>query len=124
GPALMQIASLYVGADEQGQLQGAFSAIRAVTGMLGPIVFTQVLALAIGDDVVIPWAGVAFGLSAALLFASMIAAAFATRPSLLAAPLPSPAPPTPPPAPANVGAPSGEPAAAASSTDSTDGSRS
>ena len=37
-----------IDASEQGQLQGALGSMRAVNGMIGPLLFTQVFALAVG----------------------------------------------------------------------------
>ena len=56
---------------EQGQLQGALGSIRAVTGMLGPMIFTQVFAAAVrhGGE---PLLGAAFLLSAVLLLATLV----------------------------------------------------
>ena len=46
-PAMQALMSARIGADAQGQLQGALSSMRGVTGMIGPIVFTQIFARAI-----------------------------------------------------------------------------
>ena len=56
---------------EQGQLQGALGSIRAVTGMLGPVVFTQVFAAAVrhGGE---PLLGAPFLLSAVLLLVTLV----------------------------------------------------
>jgi DHA1 family tetracycline resistance protein-like MFS transporter len=43
-PALQSLMSRRVGPDEQGRLQGALASLRAVTGMGGPLLFTQVFA--------------------------------------------------------------------------------
>jgi DHA1 family tetracycline resistance protein-like MFS transporter len=66
-PSLLGLTTRLVGADEQGQLQGAFSSLRAVASVTAPLVFTQVFAVAAGDlqSVLIP--GAAFLLGAILL---------------------------------------------------------
>ncbi len=47
GPSLQSLMSHRVDPTEQGQLQGAIGSIRALTGMLGPLLFTQVFAAAV-----------------------------------------------------------------------------
>lgn len=44
GPSFQSLMTHRVSASEQGQLQGAIGSIRAMTGMLGPLLFTQVFA--------------------------------------------------------------------------------
>jgi len=44
GPGLQSLMSQRVGADEQGQLQGANNSMMGIAGMIGPILFTQVFA--------------------------------------------------------------------------------
>ena len=51
GPSLQALMSARVGSDAQGQLQGALSSMRGVTGMIGPILFTQIFARSIGARV-------------------------------------------------------------------------
>ncbi len=73
-PAFQALMSQRIDPAEQGQLQGALGSIRAVTGMLGPLVFTQVFAMAVrqgGDGVL----GAPFLLSALLLLVALAAAA-------------------------------------------------
>lgn len=80
-PAFQALMSRRISPGEQGQLQGALGSIRAVTGMLGPLIFTQVFALAVrhGDMHTL---GAAFLLSAALLvLAFVIAAKVLPRPA-------------------------------------------
>ncbi len=48
GPALQAMMTSKVDPDEQGRLQGANGAIGSVSGLFGPIAFTQVFAWAIG----------------------------------------------------------------------------
>lgn len=70
-PAFQALMSQRIDAMEQGQLQGALGSIRAVTGMLGPIIFTQVFATAVkaGQP---QWLGAAFMLSAVLIVVALV----------------------------------------------------
>lgn len=65
-PSFQSLMSRRISPAEQGQLQGALGSIRALTGMLGPMLFTQVFAAAVrlGDRNTL---GAAFVLSAILL---------------------------------------------------------
>jgi DHA1 family tetracycline resistance protein-like MFS transporter len=56
---------------EQGQLQGAISSLRAMTGMIGPILFTQVFSTAVshGGTVLL---GAPYFLSAGLLLVALL----------------------------------------------------
>lgn len=65
-PSFQSLMSHRVDPTEQGQLQGALGSMRALTGMVGPILFTQVFAAAVGTQHV-PLLGAPFMLSAALL---------------------------------------------------------
>lgn len=69
-PSFQSLMSHRVNATEQGQLQGALGSIRALTGMIGPLLFTQVFAAAVGLDHV-KWLGAPFLLSAVLLAAAL-----------------------------------------------------
>jgi DHA1 family tetracycline resistance protein-like MFS transporter len=73
GPSIQSLMSHRVDPAEQGQLQGALGSVRAMTGMLGPILFTQVFALAArhGGGVLL---GAPYFLSAALLAAGFLIA--------------------------------------------------
>lgn len=80
GPALQSMFSREAGDDEQGQLQGAIGSVHGVTGMLGPILFTQVLAWAIDADrghAPTAVAGAPFLLAAGLMALATIVAAYA-----------------------------------------------
>ena len=61
-----------VGPSEQGQLQGAISSIRGISGMLAPILFTRTFAAFIGrwQDWHLP--GSPFLLSSLLLLSAMV----------------------------------------------------
>ena len=76
-PAMQSIATRFVNVSEQGALQGATSSLRGVSGMIGPITFTQVLAFEIAKGTM---PGMAYGLSAALLaFSFLVVVALARR---------------------------------------------
>lgn len=47
GPAMQSLMSQRVDPTSQGKLQGAINSLRAITGMIGPLLFTQVFAVAI-----------------------------------------------------------------------------
>jgi MFS transporter, DHA1 family, tetracycline resistance protein len=70
-PAFQALMSQRIDPMEQGQLQGALGSVRAVTGMLGPIIFTQVFAASVknGSSHLL---GAAFILSAGLLIAALL----------------------------------------------------
>ncbi|MFO1503080.1 MAG: TCR/Tet family MFS transporter [Steroidobacteraceae bacterium] len=70
-PSFQSLMSRRIDPAEQGQLQGALGSIRAVTGMLGPVVFTQVFAAAVhhGGQAVL---GAPFLLSAVLLLVTLV----------------------------------------------------
>jgi DHA1 family tetracycline resistance protein-like MFS transporter len=70
-PSFQSLMSHRVDATEQGQLQGALGSIRALTGMIGPLLFTQVFAAAVGAQRV-PALGAPFLLSAALLVVALV----------------------------------------------------
>ena len=69
GPAFQALATRLAGADEQGTLQGAIASLRGVSGMIGPIAYTQILAweVAGGHN---PGGG--YGLAAVLLALSLV----------------------------------------------------
>ena len=79
GPSAQAIMSRRVGPSEQGRLQGATSSLQAITGMIGPTLFTQVFAQSIarGEGLHVP--GMAFYVAAAMLVLSGIIAWRVTR---------------------------------------------
>jgi DHA1 family tetracycline resistance protein-like MFS transporter len=79
GPPLQALMSREVGPVQQGQLQGALSSMRGITGMIGPLLFTQVfsLALAAGSAPRLP--GAPYLLAALLVGVSVLVAAWFTR---------------------------------------------
>jgi len=70
GPSMQALMSARIGADAQGQLQGALASMRGVTGMIGPILFTQIFARSIDGRVPIP--GAPFLLAAAFVLGSFL----------------------------------------------------
>ncbi len=85
GASAQSLMSRRVSATEQGQLQGALTGIRGITGVIGPGLFTQTFARAIdaGSRVQLP--GAAFLLSAALLATAVAVAWRVTQPEPAAA---------------------------------------
>lgn len=71
GPASQGLMSRRVGADEQGQLQGAAASLRSLTDILGPGLFTLTFAHFIRASAPIHLPGAPFFLSALLLAAAL-----------------------------------------------------
>jgi MFS transporter, DHA1 family, tetracycline resistance protein len=65
----------------QGKLQGAINSIRAISGMFGPLLFTQVLANAISPSIPIHFPGAPYFLAGLLLLSSFLLASYVTRAS-------------------------------------------
>jgi DHA1 family tetracycline resistance protein-like MFS transporter len=84
GPAFQALMSRRVEASAQGRLQGAIGSLAGVTGMIGPLLFTQVFAFGIAST----WLhlpGAPYLLSATLLGLSLLVAlAVTNRPSEVA----------------------------------------
>jgi DHA1 family tetracycline resistance protein-like MFS transporter len=78
-PAVMGIMSRRVGADEQGQLQGANASIQGIASMIGPGLFTLSFAWAIRPELGLHVPGTPFVLAGLLLLASMAIAWRVTR---------------------------------------------
>src|SRR5262249_28789090 len=77
-PATLGLMSRRVGSSEQGQLQGANSSIMGIANLLGPGLFTQTFAVAIGSHSLhLP--GAPFVLASALLVIAAVSAWIATR---------------------------------------------
>jgi MFS transporter, DHA1 family, tetracycline resistance protein len=90
-PAMQSLMSRRVDPTSQGKLQGAINSIRAITGMAGPVVFTQIFAVAISPVVRFHLPGAPYHLAALLLFSSLLLAVYVTRPGAAAQPAPQPA---------------------------------
>src|SRR5712692_6468355 len=80
-PAMQSLMARHVDPSSQGKLQGAINSLRAITGMAGPVLFTQVFALAISPRYGHHFPGAPYHLAAVLLGASLLLAAYVTRPS-------------------------------------------
>jgi DHA1 family tetracycline resistance protein-like MFS transporter len=78
-PALQSLMSRRVGPSEQGQLQGALMSLFGVAGMIAPLVFTQVFALAITPARAMKLPGAPYWLASALLAGSLLLAWNVTR---------------------------------------------
>jgi DHA1 family tetracycline resistance protein-like MFS transporter len=78
-PALQGLMTRLVSPSEQGLLQGATSSINGITGMIGPIVFSQVFAYFIAPERTAPFPGAPFLLAGAILWFALGLAAWVTR---------------------------------------------
>jgi MFS transporter, DHA1 family, tetracycline resistance protein len=74
GPAMQSLMSQRVDATSQGKLQGAINSLRALTGMVGPILFTQVFSATIASNAKLHLPGAAWYLAGVLLFSAMLVA--------------------------------------------------
>lgn len=79
GPAAQGMMCRRVSPSEQGQLQGAISSLRGISGMLGPGLFTLTFAAFIGRWREFHLSGAPFLLSSILLLAAMITVASLRR---------------------------------------------
>ena len=78
-PAIQSLMSRLVDPSSQGKLQGAINSLRAMTGMVGPVLFTQVFALAISPRARIHLPGAPYYLAGVLLLSSLLMAVYVTR---------------------------------------------
>jgi MFS transporter, DHA1 family, tetracycline resistance protein len=74
------LMSRHVGADEQGQLQGANQSLQGIANMIGPGLFTLSFSLAIRPELGIHLPGTPFLLASLLVLAALAIAWRATRP--------------------------------------------
>jgi DHA1 family tetracycline resistance protein-like MFS transporter len=74
-PPIQALMSRELPPAQQGQLQGALGSMRGITGMIGPILFTQVFSLALPRRI----PGAPYLLAAALVAASLTVAVAASR---------------------------------------------
>jgi DHA1 family tetracycline resistance protein-like MFS transporter len=79
GPSMQSLMSRRVDLSSQGKLQGAINSLRGITGMVGPVLFTQVFAFAIAKNSPLHVAGAPYFLAAALLGVSLVIAILVTR---------------------------------------------
>lgn len=78
-PAVQSLMSRHVDPSSQGKLQGGINSLRAITGMAGPVLFTQIFKLAISPRAPIKFPGAPYFVAAILLASSMLLAAYVTR---------------------------------------------
>lgn len=83
-PAIQSLMARHVDPSSQGKLQGAINSLRAITGMAGPVLFTQIFALAISPHFSLHLPGAPYYLAAVLLVSSLLLAVYVTRPSAFA----------------------------------------
>jgi len=79
GPSVQSLMSQRVDATSQGKLQGAINSLRALTGMAGPLLFTQVFSAAISPTARIHLPGAPYYLAAGLLTCSLLMSVVVTR---------------------------------------------
>lgn len=77
GPPLQALETRQVSATEQGRLQGALTSLVALTGLIGPIFFTQIFAWSIAFEK--SWSGVAYYIGGGLMAAALPIAFTASR---------------------------------------------
>jgi DHA1 family tetracycline resistance protein-like MFS transporter len=90
-PAIQSLMSRHVDPSSQGKLQGAINSLRAITGMAGPVLFTQIFAVAISPRYSLHLPGAPYYLAALLLGASLLLAVYVTRPREAGQPASEPA---------------------------------
>ena len=88
-PAIQSLMAKHVDHSSQGKLQGGINSLRALTGMAGPILYTQVFSAAISPEAKFHLPGAPYFVAAILLGSSLLLALYVTRASGL--PVPSPA---------------------------------
>jgi DHA1 family tetracycline resistance protein-like MFS transporter len=82
GPSMQALMTRRVGPTQQGQLQGAISSMRAITGMVGPLLFTQSFAVAIRQSGALHLPGTPYGLATVLIAGSLLLAWYVTQPAV------------------------------------------
>src|SRR5712692_3348185 len=90
-PAMQSLMARHVDPTSQGKLQGAINSLRAITGMAGPVLFTQVFTIAISHRFGLHLPGAPYYLAALLLGASLLLAVYVTRPGEAGQPASRPA---------------------------------
>ena len=100
-PAIQSLMTRCVDVTSQGKLQGAVNGIRAITGMIGPLLFTQTFAFAISPRSAFYLPGAPYFVSAFLVFASVLLAAYVTRGHAAHAPVTAQPPASPDPTPSD-----------------------
>jgi MFS transporter, DHA1 family, tetracycline resistance protein len=83
-PAMQSLMARHVDPSSQGKLQGAINSLRAITGMAGPVLFTQVFAVAISPRYGFHLPGSPYYLATLLLGAGLLLAVYVTQPGEVA----------------------------------------
>jgi hypothetical protein len=76
---MQSLMSQLVEPSSQGKLQGAINSLRALTGMAGPLLFTQVFSAAISPGRAVHLPGAPYLLATVLLVGSVVLAVVVTR---------------------------------------------
>jgi DHA1 family tetracycline resistance protein-like MFS transporter len=79
GPSMQSLMTGRAGDSEQGRLQGALASLFGVAGMLGPILYTQAFAVAIGPFETWGFPGLPFLVAGIFLLAALVLAERASR---------------------------------------------
>jgi DHA1 family tetracycline resistance protein-like MFS transporter len=80
-PSVQGLMTSRVAPDEQGRLQGAVSSLMGVGALIGPLLFTQSFAVAIGPAQTLGLPGAPFLLASAMLLLALVLALRARRPA-------------------------------------------
>jgi DHA1 family tetracycline resistance protein-like MFS transporter len=88
-PAIQSLMAKHVDPSSQGKLQGGINSLRALTGMIGPVLFTQVFKASISPAAKYHLAGAPYFLAAVLLASSILLAIYVTRSRTLPVPIPA-----------------------------------
>jgi DHA1 family tetracycline resistance protein-like MFS transporter len=83
GPSIQGLMSHKVSPSEQGRLQGALTSMRAIGGIIGPLIFTNAFSLGLTMEPAVP--GLALFAGSALLVVAAFVAWRAARPAAVAA---------------------------------------
>ncbi len=71
-PTLQSLMTRLVSESEQGQLQGANMSVASIAGIASPVFFGAVYAWSVQPGMAMPWSGLAFYISAAILLAAAL----------------------------------------------------
>lgn len=80
GPSMQALMTRRVEPSSQGQLQGALSSLRGITGMLGPVLFTQIFAASIRDEDLLHLPGATYLVATVLCAGGLFLSWRVTRP--------------------------------------------
>ena len=78
-PTLQSLMTRRVSDSEQGQLQGANSAVASIAGVVSPLFFGWIYSLSVGDRPLMPTSGAAFLIAALVLLAAALMGWFVAR---------------------------------------------